>query len=150
MISTLLNRAPSLGLGLPMTQNQALMQNMALGTMYKMRNMATTTKATELSNPVPPAKAGSDEEIPSIFDQATGIERAEIEYPDLFKHNEVVRGPFGTKDNPVKIQSYYEHRIVGCTGRPAPDDHDVSWLLVEKDKLFQCSICGQYFVLDPL
>lgn len=150
MISTLLHRAPALGLGMPLTQNQALMQNVALGTVYKMRNMSTTTKANELSNPVPPAKTGNDDEIPSIFDQATGIERAEIEYPDLFKHNEVLRGPFGSKENPVKVPSYYEHRIVGCTGGEAPNDHDVNWLLVEKGKLFQCSICGQYFVLDPL
>lgn len=119
--------------------------------MNAMRAMATNTKSGASSSvPVPEAKASPDDEIPSIFDQATGLERAEIEYPDLFKHNEVLRGPFGTEENPVKIQSHYENRIVGCTGRPAPKDHDIVWLQVEKGEKACCGECGQYFELDPL
>ena len=101
-------------------------------------------------NLVPEVKPGVAGEIPSIFDQATGLERAEIEHPDLFKHNEVLRGPFGTEDNPVKIQSNYDARIVGCTGKATPDDHDLVWLSVEKGQACTCDECGQVFELDPL
>lgn len=99
---------------------------------------------------IPEVKAGTPGETPSILDQATGLERAEIEHPDLFKHNEVLRGAFGTEENPVKIQSNYDCRIVGCTGRAAPDDHDLVWLNVIKGESCVCDVCGQVFVLDPL
>lgn len=112
-----------------------------------LRYFATTT-GKDMVDPVPPAKAGNDDEVPSIFDQATGLERAEIEFPDLFKHNEVLRGNFGTKENPVKIASYYEHRIVGCTGEPSPNDHDIVWLKVEKGQIAICPECGQHFELE--
>lgn len=95
-------------------------------------------------------KPGVPGEVPSILDQATGLERAEIDHPDLFKHNEVIKGPFGTAENPVKIQSAYDSRIVGCTGKGAPDDHDLVWILVEKNQVSVCEECGQVFELDPL
>ncbi|PXF43140.1 Cytochrome c oxidase subunit 5b-1, mitochondrial [Gracilariopsis chorda] len=95
-------------------------------------------------------KPGTPGEIPSIMDQATGLERAEIDHPDLFKHNEILKGPFGTAEHPVKIQSAYDARIVGCTGKAAPDDHDLVWLLVEKGEQAVCKECGQVFELDPL
>ena len=99
---------------------------------------------------LPKVKEGVRGEQPSILDQATGLERAEIEYPDLFKHNEVLRGPFGTPEAPVKIQSAYDSRIVGCTGHAAPDDHDLVWITVKKGEIAYCPICGQAFELVPL
>lgn len=78
------------------------------------------------------------------------MERAEIDHPDLFKHNEVLRGPFGTPDNPVKIQSNFDARIVGCTGKAAPEDHEIMWMNVEKGEQSTCRLCGQVFELDPL
>ena len=91
-----------------------------------------------------------DDEVPSILEQGTGLERAEIEYPDLFRHNEVIRGAFGTEKNPVKIQSMYDERIVGCTGLASPEDHDLMWIKVEKGIMARCPLCDQRFVLDPL
>lgn len=111
---------------------------------------AFAAKTTDASNVIPEVKPGVPGETPSIFDQATGLERAEIDHPDLFKHNEVLRGPFGTAENPVKIQSAYESRIVGCTGKASPNDHDLVWLNVEKGVPTICGVCGQVFVLDPL
>lgn len=110
---------------------------------------AFATKSDDDSG-LPEVKEGKPGEIPSIFDQATGLERAEIENPDLFKHNDVIRGPFGTAENPVLIKSNFDARIVGCTGRAAPDDHDLYWINVEKDVPATCSRCGQVFKLDPL
>lgn len=111
------------------------------------RAFAAKSDAPSLVAEVKPGVPG---EIPSILDQATGLERAEIDHPDLFKHNEVLRGPFGTPENPVKIQSNYDARIVGCTGKSTPDDHDLVWLNVEKGEPCTCGECGQVFELDPL
>lgn len=104
----------------------------------------------DIPNLIPEIKPGRDDEIPSILDQATGLERAEIDHPDLFKHNEILRGPFGTTENPVKIQSNFDSRIVGCTGKASPDDHDLVWISVRKGELAICKECGQVFELDPL
>jgi uncharacterized Zn-finger protein len=99
---------------------------------------------------LPEVKEGVPGETPSIFDQATGLERAEIDHPDLFKHNEVLRGPFGTEENPVMIQSNFDARIVGCTGQAPPEDHDLFWINVEKGQVATCGQCNQKFALDPL
>lgn len=113
---------------------------------------AARTFAAKADGPsvIAEVKPGVPGEIPSIMDQATGLERAEIDHPDLFKHNEVLRGAFGTAENPVKIQSNYDARIVGCTGKATPDDHDLVWLSVEKGENSICRECGQVFQLDPL
>lgn len=81
----------------------------------------------DTSKVLPKVKEGVPGETPSILDQATGLERGEIEHPDLFKHNEVLVGHFGTAENPVKIQSAFDSRIVGCTGHASPNDHDLLW-----------------------
>lgn len=111
------------------------------------RNFASKPDSSDL---IPEVKPGKPGEIPSILDQATGLERAEIDHPDLFKHNEVLRGAFGTVDNPVKIQSNFDARIVGCTGKATPDDHEIMWMNVEKGEQCTCRLCGQVFELDPL
>lgn len=111
------------------------------------RRLATKAEGPPVVAEVKPGVVG---EIPSILDQGTGLERAEIDHPDLFKHNEVLRGPFGTAENPVLIQSNYDSRIVGCTGKANPDDHDLVWLSVEKGENSTCRECGQVFELDPL
>ncbi|KAF6003592.1 hypothetical protein F1559_003125 [Cyanidiococcus yangmingshanensis] len=87
--------------------------------------------------------------MPTAEDQATGIERLELEHPDIFKHNEVIRGPFGTSDAPVLVESAYESRIVGCTGAAAPNDHDLYWIEVRKDHPAVCPLCEQVFALKP-
>lgn len=155
MISAIARRAAScatskyLGIGhnLPLSAVSPLAAASGPPAYAPVRFLATKSDA---GSSLPEPKPSADTDVPSIFDQATGLERAEIEHPDLFKHNEVLRGAFGTKENPVKIPSYYDNRIVGCTGRPSPDDHDIVWLQVEKGKVSRCRECGQYYVLDPL
>eukprot|EP01052_Picozoa_sp_SAG31_P009601 SAG31_NODE_508_length_14732_cov_75.624547_5_plen_121_part_00 len=53
------------------------------------------------------------------LDQATGLQHAEL-VADLqgkpFFQESLISGPFGTVDNPVKIESTIGYRIVGCTG----------------------------------
>uniref|UniRef100_A0A5B6ZCM7 Uncharacterized protein n=1 Tax=Davidia involucrata TaxID=16924 RepID=A0A5B6ZCM7_DAVIN len=63
----------------------------------------------------------------------------DIDYPD---------GPFGTKEAPAVIKSYYDKRIVGCPGGEGEDEHDVVWFWLEKGKPHECPVCSQYFVLE--
>ncbi|PPD91341.1 hypothetical protein GOBAR_DD11691 [Gossypium barbadense] len=56
-------------------------------------------------------------------------------------------GPFGTKEAPAVVKSYYDKRIVGCPGGEGEDEHDVVWFWLEKGKPRECSVCSQYFVI---
>ena len=93
---------------------------------------------------IPKGKPG---EVPSSFDQSAGVEKMEIEKPDLWAKNEVIRGPFGTVDAPTFVESAFETRIVGCTGDESPNDHDLLWILVEDKQQAQCPLCEQVFQL---
>ncbi|MQL88860.1 hypothetical protein Taro_021432 [Colocasia esculenta] len=51
---------------------------------------------------------------------------------------------------PAVIQSYYDKRIVGCSGGEGEDEHDVIWFWLEKGKPHECPVCSQYFVLEVI
>ena len=59
------------------------------------------------------------------LDQAVGLQHAEL-VADLqdkpFFQECLIAGPFGTVDNPVKIESVLGYRIVGCTGASRPQE----------------------------
>ncbi|KAM1011507.1 hypothetical protein ACFX13_047605 [Malus domestica] len=82
---------------------------------------------------------------------ATGHEReeleAELEGRDVLEINHPI-GPFGTKEEPAVVKSYYNKRIVGCPGGEGEDEHDVVWFWLEKGKPHECPVCTQYFVLE--
>ncbi|KAF5741718.1 Cytochrome c oxidase subunit 5b-2 mitochondrial -like protein [Tripterygium wilfordii] len=89
--------------------------------------------------------------IEDVVPIATGHEReeleAELEGKDILDINFPV-GPFGTKESPAVIKSYYDKRIVGCPGGEGEDEHDVVWFWLEKGKPHECPVCSQYFVLE--
>ncbi|KAL6568077.1 hypothetical protein OROHE_003761 [Orobanche hederae] len=89
--------------------------------------------------------------VEDVMPIATGHEReeleAEIQGKDLLEINHP-SGPFGTKEAPAVIKSYYDKRIVGCPGVEGEDEHDVVWFWLEKDKPHECPVCSQYFVLE--
>ena len=65
------------------------------------------------------------------LDQAVGLQHAEL-VADLqdkpFFQECLISGPFGTVDNPVKVESVLGYRIVGCTGaepQPRPTAHRI-------------------------
>ena len=60
----------------------------------------------------------------------------------------ILRGPFGTREKPVKVYSWYDSRIVGCMGGPGEHEHDILWHEVRKDKPLICLECGQWFQLE--
>ncbi|KAF0903253.1 hypothetical protein E2562_026546 [Oryza meyeriana var. granulata] len=91
--------------------------------------------------------------VEDVMPIATGLEReeiaAELQGEKRFDMDAPV-GPFGTKENPAVIQSYYNKRIVGCPGGEGEDEHDVVWFWLEKDKPHECPVCTQYFTLEVI
>ncbi|KAG2723043.1 hypothetical protein I3843_02G132400 [Carya illinoinensis] len=97
------------------------------------------------------AEGAVKKRVEDVMPIATGHEREElqaelegrkvldIDHPD---------GPFGTKDSPAIIKSYYDKRIVGCPGGEGEDEHDVVWFWLEKGKPHECPVCSQYFELE--
>ncbi|KAI4355711.1 hypothetical protein L6164_004458 [Bauhinia variegata] len=89
--------------------------------------------------------------VEDVMPIATGHEReeleAELEGRNVLDINYPV-GPFGTKEEPAVIKSYYDKRIVGCPGGEGEDEHDVVWFWLEKGKPHECPVCSQYFVLE--
>lgn len=89
--------------------------------------------------------------VEDVMPIATGHEReeleAELEGRNILDINYPI-GPFGTKEAPAVVKSFYDMRIVGCPGGEGEDEHDVVWFWLEKGKPHECSVCGQYFVLE--
>ncbi|KAK9690344.1 hypothetical protein RND81_09G121400 [Saponaria officinalis] len=89
--------------------------------------------------------------VEEVMPIATGHEleelQAELQGKDILEIN-YPEGPFGTKENPAIVKSYYGRRIVGCPGGEGEDEHDVVWFWLEKDKPFECPVCTQYFKLE--
>lgn len=115
----------------------------------KTSGASTAPASTPASDVDLEVRGAAPGEQPDSFDQAVGLERVELEDPDVFKHNEVIRGPFGTMEEPVLIESAFASRIVGCTGRATPEDHDLYWIEVKKDEKCSCPVCEQVFALKP-
>ncbi|XP_014620654.1 putative cytochrome c oxidase subunit 5b isoform X2 [Glycine max] len=85
--------------------------------------------------------------VEDVVPIATGHEREEIqadlEGRDILEINHPV-GPFGTKEAPAVVKSYFDRRIVGCPG-DEEGEHDVVWFWLEKGKPIECPVCSQYF-----
>ncbi|KAG9150963.1 hypothetical protein Leryth_003079 [Lithospermum erythrorhizon] len=110
----------------------------------------------------------SKKRVEDVMPIATGHEREELEAElegrieslfviatflfKLFEVNDglitIIQLPFGTKEAPAIIKSYYDRRIVGCPGGEGEDEHDVVWFWLEKGKSHECPVCSQYFELE--
>ncbi|PRQ26806.1 putative cytochrome-c oxidase [Rosa chinensis] len=103
-------------------------------------------RSPNLSSP-----ASGLKKVEDIMPIATGHEReelqAELQGRDILEVNHPV-GPFGTKEAPAIVKSYYDRRIVGCPGVEGEDEHDVVWFWLEKGKPHECPVCSQYFKLE--
>ncbi|KAL8522325.1 hypothetical protein ACS0TY_012463 [Phlomoides rotata] len=110
---------------------------------YLLRSVATFSTESVLN-----ATALRVEDVMPI---ATGHEREELQAAlqgkDILEIDRPF-GPFGTKEAPAAIKSYYDKRIVGCPGGEGEDEHDVVWFWLEKGKPHECPVCSQYFELD--
>ncbi|KAK3161269.1 hypothetical protein QOZ80_1BG0074940 [Eleusine coracana subsp. coracana] len=91
--------------------------------------------------------------VEDVMPIATGLEREELEAELQGKKRfdmDPPAGPFGTKEEPAVIESYYNKRIVGCPGGEGEDEHDVVWFWLKKDEPHECPVCSQYFVLKVI
>ncbi|KAG8379868.1 hypothetical protein BUALT_Bualt07G0134100 [Buddleja alternifolia] len=89
--------------------------------------------------------------VEDVMPIATGHEleelEAELQGKDILEIDHP-SGPFGTKEAPAVVKSYYDRRIVGCPGVEGEDEHDVVWFWLEKGKPHECPVCSQYFELE--
>ncbi|KAF5466700.1 hypothetical protein F2P56_016605 [Juglans regia] len=97
------------------------------------------------------AEGAVKKKVEDVMPIATGHEREELEAE--LQGRKVLDidhpvGPFGTKEAPSIIKSYYDKRIVGCPGGEGEDEHDVVWFWLEKGKPHECPVCSQYFELE--
>ncbi|KAK2371493.1 Rubredoxin superfamily protein [Trifolium repens] len=109
-------------------------------------------RSLDLTRHVATQSAGSiKKRVEDVVPIATGHEREEIQ-ADLEGRNileiDHPEGPFGTKETPAVVRSYYDRRIVGCPGGEGEDEHDVVWFWLEKGKPHECPVCAQYFELE--
>ncbi|CAL9220983.1 unnamed protein product [Arabidopsis halleri] len=89
--------------------------------------------------------------VEDVMPIATGHEKEELEAELEGRRLDDIdfpEGPFGTKEAPAIVKSYYDKRIVGCPGGEGEDEHDVVWFWLEKGKSFECPVCTQYFELE--
>ncbi|KAG6669427.1 hypothetical protein I3843_01G235200 [Carya illinoinensis] len=97
------------------------------------------------------AEGAVKKKVEDVMPIATGHEREELEAElqgrKILDIDHPV-GPFGTKEAPSIIKSYYDKRIVGCPGGEGEDEHDVVWFWLEKGKPHECPVCSQYFELE--
>ncbi|KAL0787953.1 hypothetical protein Bca101_004199 [Brassica carinata] len=106
----------------------------------------TSVKKKKVEDVMPIATGHEKEELEAELE---GRRLLDIDFPE---------GPFGTKEAPAIVKSYYDKRIVGCPGGEgaidfglmyfAEDEHDVVWFWLEKGKSFECPVCTQYFELE--
>ncbi|CAH8358251.1 unnamed protein product [Eruca vesicaria subsp. sativa] len=94
------------------------------------------TPAKKVEDVMPIATGHEKEELEAELE---GRRLLDIDFPE---------GPFGTKEAPAIVKSYYDKRIVGCPGGEGEDEHDVVWFWLEKGKSFECPVCTQYFELE--
>ncbi|KAJ1018099.1 hypothetical protein NDA16_004966 [Ustilago loliicola] len=102
--------------------------------------------------PVIQGEGAKDGEMPTDEQQATGLERFELlgklKGVDVFDMEPLQMTHLGTTENPIKIQSFWPSRIVGCTGYPA-DSHDTIYLHLNKDlKHHRCPECGSVYEMN--
>ncbi|KAF7374869.1 hypothetical protein MSAN_00373000 [Mycena sanguinolenta] len=119
-----------------------------------LRAFSTTLRASSDHGAKPPSifgPGGKAGEVPTDFEQATGLERfemlGEIMGIDVFDETPLDSSRVGTKKDPIMVLSYDNHRVIGCTGSPA-DSHDIVWIDVPHDRQRFCTECGSVYALD--
>ncbi|XP_073040111.1 putative cytochrome c oxidase subunit 5b-like isoform X3 [Primulina eburnea] len=117
--------------------SSAVPKNLHRSAFVMSRHLSTAPSATITVDDVMPIATGHERE--ELQAALTGKDVLEINYPS---------GPYGTKEEPAVVKSYYDKRIVGCPGVEGEDEHDVVWFWLEKGRPHECPVCSQYFVLE--
>lgn len=98
-------------------------------------------------------KGAEENTVPTELDQATGLARLELlgklEGVEVFDTRPLDSSRIGTIADPILVDSYDDHRYVGCTGSPA-DSHEVMWLKPTVERVARCWECGSVYKINPL
>mmetsp|Transcript_32425 Transcript_32425/g.52500 ORF Transcript_32425/g.52500 Transcript_32425/m.52500 type:complete len:155 (-) Transcript_32425:477-941(-) len=100
-------------------------------------------------------RAATASEVPDSIVHATGAERDEaisilLKDPKYVDMIEPLFDPrMGTEAEPIIVRSQADARIVGCTGGAGDESHDIMWMNVRVGTKSSCSVCGQWFSVQP-
>ncbi|KAK9332498.1 cytochrome c oxidase subunit VB-domain-containing protein [Lipomyces starkeyi] len=90
-------------------------------------------------------------QIPSDFEQATGLERLELLSNmagiDIWDLEPLPSHRTGTIEDPLIVDSPTEQKFLGCTGSPA-DTHEIEWLNATIYEPARCLECGSVYQLN--
>ncbi|KAI4521229.1 cytochrome c oxidase subunit VB-domain-containing protein [Schizophyllum commune] len=117
------------------------------------RALSTTARVASHGHEAPKlyGPGGKPGEIPSNWEQATGLERLELlgdlQGIKVFDDSPLDSSRIGTKKDPIRVPSFDHDRVIGCTGSPA-DSHHVLWFHVREGKQTRCTECGSVYELD--
>ncbi|CAD6887949.1 unnamed protein product [Tilletia controversa] len=116
------------------------------------RALSSSAAMRSSAPPVIQGEGSKEGEVPTDEDQATGLERYELlgrlDGVDVFNLKPLDASRVGTVKEPIKVQSLFPSRIVGCTGSPA-GAHDTIWLHLNTElKHHRCPECGSVYELD--
>ncbi|ORY65641.1 cytochrome c oxidase subunit VB-domain-containing protein [Leucosporidium creatinivorum] len=113
--------------------------------------LTSIPRLSDHAEPMIQGPGGKTGEVPTDFEQATGLERFELLYKlkgeEAFSLEPLEVTRAAGVDNPIKVFSLDHERIVGCTGFPV-DSHDTILFPVGDSKATRCPECGTAYQVD--
>ncbi|KAK9368331.1 cytochrome c oxidase subunit VB-domain-containing protein [Lipomyces kononenkoae] len=122
------------------------------GEVEEVKGPRVSTHLSDVSRPEdlfgPGAEPG---QIPSDFEQATGLERLELlgnmAGIDIWDLELLPSHRTGTIADPIIVDSPTEQKYIGCTGSPA-DSHEIEWINAAIYEPARCLECGSVYQLN--
>ncbi|GAA6003782.1 hypothetical protein JCM10207_003596 [Rhodosporidiobolus poonsookiae] len=113
--------------------------------------LTSLPRLSDHQEPLLQGPGGKTGEVPTDFEQATGLERFELLHKlkgeEAFSLEPLEVPRLGTLSDPIMVFSLDSSRTVGCTGFPV-DSHDTILFPVHKDKPTRCPECGCAYQVD--
>ncbi|GAA5832396.1 hypothetical protein JCM11251_006436 [Rhodosporidiobolus azoricus] len=108
-------------------------------------------RLSEHVEPTLQGPGGKTGEVPTDFEQSTGLERFELLHKlkgeEAFSLEPLEVTRLGTVADPIKVFSLDHTRIIGCTGYPV-DSHDTILFTANDQKPTRCPECGCAYSVD--
>ncbi|KAM0786446.1 hypothetical protein ACM66B_001909 [Microbotryomycetes sp. NB124-2] len=116
------------------------------------RSFASSVRAlSDHAEPVIQGPGGKAGEVPTDYEQATGLERFELlmklKGEEAFSLEPLQVERMGTVASPIEVFSLDHERIIGCTGFPV-DSHDTVLFTANDQKPVRCPECGCAYKVD--
>lgn len=99
-------------------------------------------------------KGPKEGEVPTEYDQATGVARLELLGKmagiDIFDLGSSTPNRIGTPEDPIPVLSYDDYRFVGCGGIEGKNVHELIYLRPTTEKVSRCPECGQCYKVSKI